>query len=83
MNERQQKLLENLRVEAHLARALEISTSAFYNKLHALKAGKTPVLTAKKSHVLFSSAYKEKQIELWNDLIEIASEKLGELENEK
>jgi len=81
MNERQKNLLKNLRVEAHLARALNIGTSAFYSKLHALKAGKTPVLTAE-SKTNFSTAYEEKQVEFWGDLAVIAAENLKELKVE-
>ncbi len=79
MNERQLRLSRNLRVEAHLARALDIKASAFYNKLYALKSGKAPVLTAESQHP-FEVAYKEKQVEFWSDLAVIATEKLKELE---
>ena len=79
MNERQQALLENLRVEAHLARSMSITAPAFHSKLNALKAGKTPILSVV-SGVSFSDAYKTAQIEFWRDLVTIGLEKLKELE---
>ncbi len=83
MNEQQEKLLKNLRVEAHVARALGLNAGGFYAKLNALRAGKNPVLKAGvETPQSFETAYSAAQIEFWNDLAVIASEKLKELENE-
>lgn len=78
MNE---KLLENLRVEAHLARSLGLNAGGFYAKLNALKAGKNPILKARvKNPQSFEAAYAAAQVEFWEDLAVIATEKLKELE---
>ena len=81
MNERQTKLLENLRVDAHLARATGIRASCFYAKVIALKQGKNPVFTSRTENPApFEPAYKADQIEFYDDLIAIATEKRKELE---
>ena len=83
MNEQQEKLLKNLHVEAHVARSLGLNAGGFYAKLNALKAGKNPVLKAGAENARsFETAYKTAQIEFWNDLAVIATEKLRELEIE-
>lgn len=81
MNERQQRLLRRLYVQAHIARALGMYASSFNAKLEALKYGKNPMFSSNtKNPILFATIYKEKQIEFWGDLAVIAAEKLKELE---
>lgn len=83
MFERQQKLLQHLHVQAHIARAMGICTPSFYAKLNALEAGKNPKIGLKTDNPRsFATAYKEAQIEFWSDLAAIAKEKLEELKND-
>ena len=83
MNERQAKLLKKIRPNLHIAQSLGIDATQLNKKKQALESGKTPTFGLRRGEPqLFEPAYKAIQIEFYDDLIAIATEKRKELEVE-
>ena len=81
MNEKQLELLKKIRPHTHIARLLGIDATQLNKKARALDVGKAPSFGLSEGNPrLFDPAYKAAQIEFWNDLVVIATEKLKELE---
>ena len=82
LTKQQVVLLKDLRVSAHIARAMEISAQQLKDKIRSLDRGNTPIIKRCDNPVLFKTLYIEKQKQFWSDVITIAVEKLKELEIE-
>jgi hypothetical protein len=81
MTKEQESLCRALKVNAHIARAMGISQQQLKDKKRSIELDNTPIIRRdKKPPLLFEPLFFDAQFKFWNDLIEIATENLKELE---